>query len=96
MVEPAAALLEHRSDCRIFQHKNVVRIVSFLEGDPDRPLVTGRVYHEDYSQNIQPPALTEPIVDEENGHEIGVRLFYGGPLPLARQGSACYLWIRKV
>jgi type VI secretion system secreted protein VgrG len=31
-------------------------VVSFLEGDPDRPLITGRVYH---SENMPPYSLPE-------------------------------------
>jgi len=52
-------------------------IVDFLEGDPDRPLITGRVYNAD---NLPPLALSEgqhkSIIRDDYGNEI---IFDGTP-----------------
>jgi hypothetical protein len=49
---PRSWFLDQNCDHRIFQNKMAIPrighevIVSFLEGNPDRPLITGRVYHD--------------------------------------------------
>jgi type VI secretion system secreted protein VgrG len=46
-------------------------VVSFLEGDPDMPLVTGRVYNADNMQAISLPAnKTQSAIRDHSGNEI--------------------------
>jgi type VI secretion system secreted protein VgrG len=46
-------------------------VVSFLEGDPDRPLVTGRVYNGDNAKTMEMPAnKTQSGLKDHSGNEI--------------------------
>jgi type VI secretion system secreted protein VgrG len=46
-------------------------IVSFLEGDPDRPMVTGRVYNGDNKKSVALPAnKTQTGLRDHSGNEI--------------------------
>ncbi len=46
-------------------------IVSFIEGDPDRPIITGRVYNADQTVPLDLPAnKTKSIIRDHGGNEI--------------------------
>lgn len=46
-------------------------IVQFLEGDPDRPIVTGRVYNAEQMPPVELPAgKTQSIIRDHGGNEI--------------------------
>jgi type VI secretion system VgrG family protein len=45
-------------------------IVSFLEGDPDRPIITGRVYNGDNMPHLDPPKNIQNVIRTPYQHEI--------------------------
>src|SRR5262249_10693809 len=46
-------------------------IVSFIEGDPDRPIITGRVYNPEMMPPLELPAnKTKSVVRDHGGNEI--------------------------
>jgi len=45
-------------------------VVSFMEGDPDRPLITGRVYNAEQQPPLTPGKKTKSAIRDHGGNEI--------------------------